>query len=320
MKFYRMLALAALLSPAVPLFAGTPAEDYQMGSTLYASGQYSEALNYFNKATQADPNFWQAYQGASYCQFKLGKPFEAKASCEKSLALHPDNPGLRQFADSLKQAPLASPLASTPVKSKRPGTGADKWKEYGLRAGVGMYSMSGGNGVKSKIGPALGGYYTLGLGPQMAIEPGGLLAFKGAKIDLNVTESLMGMSETVESKGSISLTYLEIPVLFKYYFNPERKYHVLGGLGLAFALSKKMSETVTGTVHFPDGTTQTITMPPVSDSSGISSTDFSLILGAGAKLGTLTADLRYEMGLSSVSGTSKNGAFEILVSYPLAVK
>ncbi|HJT23998.1 MAG TPA: tetratricopeptide repeat protein [bacterium] len=101
-----------LLAPAA--FAATSWEYYQAGMRLYNQHEYNEASRYFGAAVNQDPNNWQAYQGLGLCDYALGDKAGAKQAFDRSLTIHPDNPQLARFDESLDSAtaPPRSPSAS----------------------------------------------------------------------------------------------------------------------------------------------------------------------------------------------------------------
>ena len=69
---------------------------------LYNQHEYSEASRYFQAAVDADPGNWQAYQGLGLCDYAQGDKAGAKQAFDRSLTIHPDNPQLARFDESLQ--------------------------------------------------------------------------------------------------------------------------------------------------------------------------------------------------------------------------
>ena len=91
-------------SAALAAAAPSPQADeyYQAGLDLYQKGQYEKSLQYFEAAEQLDPKYWRAYQAQGHAYFHLDRKKEALAAYDRSLALNPDNPELKGFADKIR--------------------------------------------------------------------------------------------------------------------------------------------------------------------------------------------------------------------------
>ena len=96
--------------------AATAGDYYQAALRYYNQKQYDSAVRYFQAALQMDPKDWQAYQGLSYSYYAQGDRSKALSEADKGLELNPNNPSLKQFADSLRgSAPsLPAPSSSFP--------------------------------------------------------------------------------------------------------------------------------------------------------------------------------------------------------------
>lgn len=113
----RILALAVLgLFYATSAFAATSWEYYQAGMRLYNRHEYNEAAKYFQAAVQEDSNNWQAYQGLGMCDYALGDRTGAKGAFDQSLRIHPDNPQLAHFDESLVSGASAPRVSSGSVE------------------------------------------------------------------------------------------------------------------------------------------------------------------------------------------------------------
>ena len=95
---------APAAAPAQPQ-AAQPAADtaqmYQAASAMYSAGDYDGAWRKSVEILNADPTHWQAWQLVGNCQYAKGDKAGALTSYRESLRLHPDNPGLKTFADGL---------------------------------------------------------------------------------------------------------------------------------------------------------------------------------------------------------------------------
>lgn len=138
----RLLALSVFFLCASAGFAATSWEYYQAGMRLYNQHQYAEAERYFKAAVQADSGNWQAYQGLGLCEYAQGDKAGAKQDFNNSLRIHPDNPQLEHFADSLSPAP-ASTRSSAQAAENSPIIGGGNFG-IGLQfGGPGDWGASG---------------------------------------------------------------------------------------------------------------------------------------------------------------------------------
>jgi tetratricopeptide (TPR) repeat protein len=100
------------LAPSIAR-AATAEDYYKAGLTLTQQNQHEQAIKYYQAAVQLDPNHWQAQQAMGTSYYQMGKKPEALTAFDASLKIHPDNPQLKAFADSLRsESPATSPAAS----------------------------------------------------------------------------------------------------------------------------------------------------------------------------------------------------------------
>jgi tetratricopeptide (TPR) repeat protein len=113
-QVWRALRLAVFLIvlSASAALAATSWEYYQAGMRFYNGHDYSQAARYFQAAIQEDPDNWQAYQGLGLCDYALGDREGAKQAFDQSLRIHPNNPSLARFDESLDSAAPPSPRSS----------------------------------------------------------------------------------------------------------------------------------------------------------------------------------------------------------------
>lgn len=86
-----------------PAVVSTVSSDsaYQSASAAYTAGRNAEARDQAAAVVAVDPAHWQAWQLLGNCRFALGDRPGAVEAYRKSLELHPDNPALKTFVDSL---------------------------------------------------------------------------------------------------------------------------------------------------------------------------------------------------------------------------
>lgn len=117
----RVFLLAfAVFSVSTVVSAATSWEYYQAGMRLYNQHEYGEASRYFQAAVDQDPNNWQAYQGLGMCAYAQGDKTGAKQAFDRSLTIHPNNPQLARFDESLEPG---APIASSPRAEHSPVVG-----------------------------------------------------------------------------------------------------------------------------------------------------------------------------------------------------
>jgi flagellar motor switch protein FliG len=98
-------------APASPADAAKAQELFQAGAAQYEQGQYSDAVQQFHFAIQAQPDFWQAYQYLGAAYNAQGMVNEAMGAYERMTELNPD-PALRTWVDQWKaQSGLSTPRA-----------------------------------------------------------------------------------------------------------------------------------------------------------------------------------------------------------------
>lgn len=138
-----------------------------------------------------------------------------------------------------------------------------------------------------------GAFLQLNLSPSFALEPELLYVSEGAH-DVNFTAEF---------------DYLEIPVLLKYYLpSVGVKPNIFVGGSVGFNLSAQNNPDGGGT-------------PFKWNSTDVSSTEESLIVGLGVDIDKFSVSGRYQMGLSNVTtaayGTNsfQNEHFDLMVGY-----
>ena len=104
MRLFERVLMIALSGMAIcsvgPSYANIQS-DYQEASSLYGSGQYSEALNKAQAVTTQDPDHWQAWQIIGNCQTGLGNKQGAIVAYRRSLEINPGNTDLKKYYDQL---------------------------------------------------------------------------------------------------------------------------------------------------------------------------------------------------------------------------
>ena len=165
-----------------------------------------------------------------------------------------------------------------------------------------------GEDQKSRIGLCAGGFITFNITEMFAIQPEVLYTMKGSKYE----EEIFG--ETL--KVWIKLDYLEIPVLVKIMVPTP------GGVKPCLFAGPVLAMKLSGKVKFEYGADS----KEEDIEEDMKSTDFGLVIGAGVDIGfgapgmgKITLDIRYSLGLSTISDFEdediKNGVFSLMVGF-----
>jgi Outer membrane protein beta-barrel domain len=175
----------------------------------------------------------------------------------------------------------------------------------GVKGGVNFANLKfDGKGadinLDTRVGLVAGAFVTWPVTPRFDIQPEALVSVKGASI-----------SEAV-GDVDVELTYLEIPVLFRYRapVSGNTSLQLFAGPSPAF----KLNAEVTGE-FFDISSDQDI-------DDEIETFDFGLVIGAGIEIGHVTLDGRYTWGLSDLNADPespevevRNRVFSILVGF-----
>jgi hypothetical protein len=204
----------------------------------------------------------------------------------------------------------------------------------GIKAGLSMANLSGADvktltanmplGVALSTRPGFTGFGFFGIqfinliGAQVEVG----YVMKGSKIKGTASVIQQNIPVSVNVDGTMSLDYLEIPILVKLSLPvPVVNPYIYVGPSIGMLLSSKMHVKTTASVQgisFSSDTT-------VDFKEHINSTDVGLAFGAGIDLPMgLLIDLRYTLGLGTIAkqetGSSttpdiKNGVFAIMVGW-----
>src|ERR1019366_3348726 len=137
-------------------FAQSAAQYITAGNQFYAAKDYVKGAQYYQAATQMDPNSAAAFQGLGNCEYVQGHNNEALAAYEKALNLNPNNAQLSTFVQALRAkvgtsapAPAAAAApAAEPVHYVSRGTPETFEIDPMIGAGVAS-AISGSNSAGS---------------------------------------------------------------------------------------------------------------------------------------------------------------------------
>ncbi|HEV8357723.1 MAG TPA: porin family protein [Gemmatimonadales bacterium] len=149
----------------------------------------------------------------------------------------------------------------------------------------------------------VGAFAALHLSPSFAIQPELSYVHKGAKIVETGTT------------GTLRLPYVGVPVLLKFGIPAKGSSilspHVYAGPAVGFRTGCK--------ARVSDGTTTvTRNCDEGTDPTEVKRTDFSLTFGGGVDVGRAIIDLRYDLGLTRIDGSTENNDIKHRTFYLLA--
>ncbi|UWY28447.1 PorT family protein [Flavobacterium sp. TR2] len=161
--------------------------------------------------------------------------------------------------------------------------------KFGVKGGINLSTFTGDiENVSSKVGFQAGGFAELKLSDKFSIQPEVLYSAQGAKIKEN--------GETYTYKENINTSYLNVPVLAKYYI--VNKFSVEAGPQIGFLLGAKSKWEETSSEGEKYSGNES-----VKDS--FKSVDFGLNVGAGYDFTeNISAGVRYNFGMSNIFKSS----------------
>ncbi|KIA99210.1 hypothetical protein OA93_06155 [Flavobacterium sp. KMS] len=178
--------------------------------------------------------------------------------------------------------------------------------KFGVKGGINLSTLTGDvEDASSKVGFQVGGFAEIKLTEKFSVQPEVLYSLQGAKSE--------GSEFGYTSKSTLNLSYLNIPVMAKYYV--AEKFSLEAGPQIGFLLSAKDDTKVT-----VDGESSSEKINVKDDYKSI---DFGVNFGAGYDFTeNLSAGLRYNLGLSNIAETVegenykvKNSVFSLSVAY-----
>ncbi len=160
---------------------------------------------------------------------------------------------------------------------------------------------------KSSTGFQFGAFVTINIGSSFAIQPEILYAKRGATIEGAATILSSGRTATYPIDEKLNLTYIEIPVLVKFWIPTQGKLKpsFFAGPALAFNLSGTDDFSIKATLVDSGGDVlDSMNNAIKHDINNIKSTNISIVLGGDLKLEAGSAnfvlDVRYTFATSQV--------------------
>lgn len=150
--------------------------------------------------------------------------------------------------------------------------------------------------TKSVIGFHVGGFAEIKLSDKFAFQPELLLSTEGSKLETTDSGSIFGVSYSEKFESKVNLTYLNLPLLAKYYVTEDL--FITAGPQLGFLLSAKSKDETSVTVG--NNTETESSNENVKDD--FKSINFSASVGAGYFFTeNIFAEARYNVGLSNIA-------------------
>jgi hypothetical protein len=198
----------------------------------------------------------------------------------------------------------------------------------GFKGGLNLANVSGDDveDTDSRLGFAIGGFVTYSVNKQFSLQPEIYYTSKGFKLKEKGSESDVDYEVSYSMEGSISLNYLEIPVLGVFAVN--KNINLFAGPYLDIYLNGKAKQEWEIHSRYLDPSTNEWETEDESgsDSEDIKSDDinspgFGLLFGAEYLIGKISIGARYSIGLSTIPDEEdtdiKHKVIQFLVAFHL---
>jgi len=196
--------------------------------------------------------------------------------------------------------------------------------EIGLIGGL-NYSNVSGDGIEdnsSKLGFAIGGFLTFKLSEQFALRPEIYYTNKGTDLEFKESDSGTDYEYSIEAEGTISLNYIEIPILGVFSLN--QNINIFAGPYLDYYLSGTTEVESKETLRQYTGSEWVTETREESNSEDIESDDinslgYGLTFGGEYLFGQFSIGARYSLGLSNIPDDAddelKHSNIQLLVGF-----
>ena len=183
--------------------------------------------------------------------------------------------------------------------------------QFGIKGGLNLANLNGTGWVElSNTSPIIsfhvGGFVEIKLSDKISIQPELLYSLQGCKYKIELRQD---PNETATNSDVVSsLSYINIPVMFKYYV--IEKFSLEAGPQLGVLVSSKVKQTLTG-------------QPSIvyDNISGYNSIDYGVNIGAGYDISEkLSTGIRYNLGLCDIdksTSVTKNNVLSLSMCYKL---
>jgi len=204
---------------------------------------------------------------------------------------------------------IATILAVSFANGQETKTDGKEGLKFGVKGGVNFANLTGDFDPSMKVGFHIGGFMEYKVSEKFVLQPELLFSTQGAKYK----DDQVGEGFSVAGETNIKLSYLNLPIMAKYYVT--NKFSFEAGPQIGVLLSAKNEYGYTGTIQGV----------PVSESGEIdikddlNSIDFGINFGAGYDFNDkISVGLRYNLGLSEISEYyyfDKNSVFQLSLGY-----
>lgn len=184
--------------------------------------------------------------------------------------------------------------------------------QFGLKGGLNIanqsFSGEGAPSASSLTGINVGCFVEVKISEKISIQPELLYSTQGSNFDLSVDYD----GNVYDTNNAFKLSYINIPVIFKYYV--DKKFSLEAGPQIGFLTSSKIETKVLGQSVSQDA------------EAFFKSVDFGFNFGVGYDFTKkLSASIRYNIGLSNIGSdefatgddTVKNNVFSVNLGFKL---
>ncbi|WP_104735952.1 porin family protein [Hanstruepera ponticola] len=198
----------------------------------------------------------------------------------------------------------------TNVNAQEEGA-ASQGFSFGPKAGVNFATLTGDiEDAEMKLGFHIGGAAEYMFNENMGLQAELLFSTQGAKNEYTESGNVGGNEFYYKEEEKVKLSYINIPVMFKYYivngFNVEvgPQVGILASAKAEFEYEERT--TIGGSTTTESGSAE------VDIDDEVSSVDFGLNFGLGYKMDNgLNFGARYNLGLSNVNDADDSDDFKI---------
>lgn len=182
---------------------------YNYGNLLKDKKLFTDALSYYDRAIEVNPNFIKAYQNRAYVNFIKNRDDEALRDFNKLLKFNPNNHDARFFKSSieLKNGDLIEGFKNYEIR----------WKSSNFPTKKKFFEGKVWDGKEDLKNKTILLYSEQGLGDQIQfIRFAYLILNKGAEVIIEVDKRLVGLLKETTNFKNIYHTNEKLP---KYEFN-----------------------------------------------------------------------------------------------------
>ena len=182
---------------------------------------------------------------------------------------------------------------------------------FGPKAGVNFATLNGDiEDAEMKVGFHIGGAAEYMFNENMGLQAELLFSLQGAKNEYTENSSVGGVSYYLKEEEKIKLSYINIPVMFKYYIVDG--FNVEVGPQVGILVSAKSEYEFEERITSGGNTTTESGSAEIDIDDEVSSVDFGLNFGLGYKMDNgLNFGARYNLGLSNINDADDSDDFKV---------